>query len=202
METSLAESSGSGKSSGRNNKTKISSKEKNINEDNSVTKKESKGNNRKHAMGSPNSFLKEGAYVWCDPDGVWTIFWKNDNDEKISITIKPESKIKFYDSKYIDSSVDFDEDKVIINNISHNKKGSIQFETESDITEVNISLDNAVELKKVFIGHLMRNPKTMPLKLSYRNIQDIADEVLNVSNEEDEKIDYSRTVPGNGNNIE
>lgn len=166
-ETALAGSSGSGGLSsskkvmaGTSTNKSIVLKNKNTNLETTIR------NARKHPLARPSSFLKDGVYIWCDPDDIWTVFWRSKENKKIFATLTAEHPIEIIAAsgslKVFDKS---DTNQIILNTNIGAQQGVIQFKSANS-TEFNVLIDNKVDTQNIFIGSLIENPKGLPFSLT------------------------------------
>jgi hypothetical protein len=132
------------------------------------TQRRLQGINR-HPMACPESFPKDGVYIWCDPDGVWTILWRGKS------TFAFEGKVTCERDIMVENTAGHTThcEHVLSNelNIVGSSKmpgGLIQFASENDSVGFDISIDGGHGTSQIYIGSRLVNPLDMPFCLNQR----------------------------------
>lgn len=130
--------------------------------------RKTQGSNR-HRMAVPEKFPKDGVYIWCDPDGLWTIFWKTRQKQTVKATVttgKPvriksavKSKIKKLGTQSNSLEIYSDPNSGI---------GIVQFSSTDDSIQCDILFNGSADPNHVYIGSRLDKPKQFPLKLDTR----------------------------------
>ena len=121
----------------------------------------------RHVMAAPERLPKNGMYLWCDPDGLWTLFWKGRQGLTVNATVtvgKPitvKAAVKATTSKVRGNQLK-------ITNTSKARAGIVQFASDSDSVQLNILINGKVDPSRVYVGSQLSNPKQFPLKLATR----------------------------------
>ena len=126
------------------------------------------GSNR-HIMAVPEKFPKDGVYIWCDPDGLWTIFWKTRQKQTVKATVttgKPvgiKSAVKSKTKKLGTQS-----NSLEIYSDPNSGIGIVQFSSTDDSIQCDILFNGKADPNHVYIGSRLDKPKQCPLKLYAR----------------------------------
>jgi len=121
----------------------------------------------RHVMAAPVKFPKDGVYLWCDPDGLWTMFWKGIQSLTVNaivsggkpITVKVAAKASVSKTE---------SNQLNITSTPKSHAGIIQFDSSGGPVEFSILLNNNADPNRVYVGSRLDNPKHLPLKLSTR----------------------------------
>ena len=130
----------------------------------------SKRNVRQHPLDCPAAFVKKGVYFWCDPDGLWSIFWKDGGEVLVEIEMVADDKFEIIKkSKGFETQASNNDNEIKISNNMNFDKGVIQFKVKGSKIQCNVLFDNQPMLKKIFIGSLLTNPENVKFKIHNRN---------------------------------
>ncbi|MCK5615152.1 hypothetical protein KAR91_75510 [Candidatus Pacearchaeota archaeon] len=134
------------------------------------TSRETLGSNR-HILAVPEKFPKDGVYIWCDPDGLWTMFWKAKQNLAIEVTIttiKPVIIKNTVRSKT--KKLETQPNSLEISSDPNSHIGIAQFASVDDSIQFNILINGKSEPNSIFVGSLLNNPTQFPLKLNTRQL--------------------------------
>ena len=124
------------------------------------------GANR-HVMAAPEKFPKDGVYIWCDPDGLWTMFWKGKQSFTVNAIVSAGKPITVTAAvKATASTVGVNQLKIA--STSKARVGIVQFTSASDSVQFNILINGQYNPNRVYIGSRLSCPTQFPLKLSTR----------------------------------
>ncbi|MCK4795614.1 MAG: hypothetical protein KAV87_68430, partial [Desulfobacteraceae bacterium] len=153
------------------------------------TSRKTLGANR-HVLAAPVKFPKDGVYIWCDPDGLWTIFWKGRQKlaiETIITTVKPvivKNTVKS-NTKMLETPPD----SLEISSDPNSRIGIAQFTSVDDSVQFNILINDRSDPNSIFVGSLLNNPTQFPLKLNTRRLsQKVVTDVDTIKNKEPQGI--------------
>lgn len=185
FDMAMAGSSGSGGFSQSKKAMDWKSKNKNTNLEKSI------GSARKHPLDHPTSFLKNGVYIWCDQDDVWTIYKKNRGENNFSVALKAKREIEILSSSgSVNISNSKDSNESILNFIDKTKNGVVQFKSNAESIQFTISSNRDMNMKLVYIGSLLDNPLQNPFELSKRTAPR-SNDYQNKNNPSNLKLDIS-----------
>lgn len=137
-------------------------------------------NIRKYPLASPTNFLKDGVYIWCDPDGLWTIFLKENKDVIFSAKLQSNSplEIKKKSNNLSWSTTPDDPNIIVINSKIDLKKAVVQFSSTSPDISFDILINNQNDPNCIYIGHLIDVPSKNKFSLpNRRNLKTTMGEV-------------------------
>ena len=130
----------------------------------------SKRNVRQHPLDCPAAFVKKGVYFWCDPDGLWSIFWKGGEEVIVKIEMLADEKFEIIKkSKGFETQSMNKGNELNISNDNDFNKGIIQFKVTGPKIQFNVLFDNQPMLEKIFIGSLLTNPENVEFNIPNRN---------------------------------
>jgi len=123
----------------------------------------------RHPLACPSTFLKDGVYIWCDPNGVWTISWwareyfalKAIVTANKPITVKRSAKAETAYPKAVANRLE-------ISSIPKARGGVVQFVSADDSVEFEILIDGVADPNRVYVGSRLDNPKQFPFELRTR----------------------------------
>lgn len=123
----------------------------------------------RHPLACPSTFLKDGVYIWCDPNGVWTISWwareyftlKAILTTNKPITVKRSAKAETAYPRTV-------ADRLKISSIPKARGGVVQFVSADDSVKFEILIDGVADPSRVYVGSRLHNPKQFPLELRTR----------------------------------
>ena len=122
-----------------------------------------------HPLSSPSAMLKNGIFIWCDADGIWTVFFRNGKKQNLSATISSEEEISLISSsETIQVSSVSPNTEFKFEMTSDNDKGVIQFASNSEAISLNAAVNDNIESQNVYIGKLLSNPDSLPVTLHTR----------------------------------
>ena len=126
-------------------------------------------NARRHPLASPTKLIKDGAYIWCDPDGLWTVYWSGKSKAVVNSTVLAADKIvvesaikattKIFENRPNELQIEIDPNSQI---------GIIQFTSNSNSIDIDIIVNGNNDPNIVFIGSQLTHPDRFPLKLPVR----------------------------------
>ena len=134
----------------------------------SKTSRKTLGSNR-HTLAVPERFPKDGVYIWCDPDGLWTMFWKAKQNLAVEATItatKPVIVKNTVRSKT--KKLETQPNSLEIYSDPNSHIGIAQFVSTEDPIQFNILINGKSEPNSIFVGSLLNNPTQFPLNLNTR----------------------------------
>ena len=123
-----------------------------------------------HPLGCPATFpRKDGVYIWCDPDGVWSISWWAREyfalnallTAKKPITVKRSVKAKI---NFLKTGAE----QLEILSTPKARGGIVQFTSADDSVQFEILVDGVADPNRVYVGSRLDNPKQFPLELKTR----------------------------------
>lgn len=151
--------------------SEIASPKHNVKGQNIVRIKPTLRNVRKHSLACPTTFLKDGVYIWCDPDSLWTIFWKGREKFTVSATITAAKPVLLKSAVKVKTrSPKTQPNKLELTNVPNSRIGILQFTSTEDYVEFDILLDGKSDPNRIYVGSYLDNPKQFPLKLVTRRM--------------------------------
>ena len=121
----------------------------------------------RHVMAAPERFPKDGVYLWCDPDGLWTMFWRGREKFTVNATVTVGKPITVKASVKATTSKGGG-NQLKITSTSKARAGIVQFASAGDSVQLNILINGKVDPSRVYVGSRLSNPKQFPLKLNTR----------------------------------
>lgn len=151
-------------------KPKVARQENNNKLASAATVRRTVGANR-HPMAAPRKFPKDGIYIWCDPDGLWTMFWKSRRqlDVKATITAAKPVMVKIA-VRAKTKSIENQPNNLEISSNTNSRIGIAQFASVDDSVQFDILVNGKADPNSVYIGSLLNNPTQFPLKLNTRRL--------------------------------
>ncbi len=126
-------------------------------------------NAKRHPLGCPSTFLKDGVYIWCDPNGVWTISWWAREYFTLNAILTANKPITVKRSEKAERAYPRTvADRVEISSIPKARGGIVQFVSADDSVEFEILIDGVADPNRVYVGSRLHNPKQFPLELRTR----------------------------------
>lgn len=128
-------------------------------------------NVRKHPLAAPTKFIKDGVYVWCDPDGLWTIFWKTRQKQTVKTTVTTGKLVRIKSAvKSKIKKLGTQSNSLEIFSDPNSGIGIVQFTSTDDSIQYDILFNGKADPNSVYIGSLLNNPTQFPLKLDTRRL--------------------------------
>jgi hypothetical protein len=120
-------------------------------------------------MAAPERFPKDGVYIWCDPDGLWTMFWKGREKFTVhaSVTAAKPVIAKIAVKAQI-KSLEVQSNSLEISSAPNSRVGITQFASVDDSVQFNILVNGKADPNRVYIGSRLNSPKQFPLELAVR----------------------------------
>lgn len=126
------------------------------------------GANR-HVMAAPEKFPKGGVYIWCDPDGLWTMFWRGRGKLTVTVSLTAEKPITVKSAVKAEVTGSRAGSKqVVISSDANSRVGVVQFNSADDSVQFDILVNGKADPNRVYIGSRINNPKQFPMKLNTR----------------------------------
>lgn len=126
------------------------------------------GSNR-HRMAVPEKFPKDGVYIWCDPDGLWTIFWKTRQQQTVKATVTTGNPVRIKSAvKSKIKKLGTQSNSLEICSDPNSGIGIVQFNSTDDSVQCSILFNGNADPNHVYIGSRLDKPKQFPLKLDTR----------------------------------
>ncbi len=153
------------------------------------TARKTLGVNR-HPMAVPEKFPKDGVYLWCDPDGLWTMFWKGKQKLAIYATITTAKPLIVKNAvKSKTKKLETHPNSLEISSYPNSRIGIVQFASLDDSVQFNILINGKSDPNSIFVGSLLNNPTQFPLKLNTRWLShDVATGTNTVKREESQGV--------------
>ena len=125
----------------------------------------------RHPMAVPEKFPKDGVYIWCDPDGVWTMFWKSRRQLDVKATITAAKPVIVQNAvRAKTKSIENQPNNLEISSNTNSRIGIAQFASVDDSVQFDILVNGKADPNSVYIGSLLNNPTQFPLKLNTRRL--------------------------------
>lgn len=121
----------------------------------------------RHVMAVPERFTKDGVYLWCDPDGLWTMFWRGREKFTVNATVTIGKPITVKASVKA-TTLQEAGNKLKITSTSKSRAGIVQFASAGDSIQLNMLINGRVDPNHVYVGSRLSNPKQFPLMLNTR----------------------------------
>lgn len=123
----------------------------------------------RHPLDCPSTFLKDGVYIWCDPNGVWTISWWAREYFTLNAILTANKPITVKRSEKAETAYPRTvADRLEISSIPKARGGIVQFVSADDSVEFEILIDGVADPNRVYVGSRLHNPKQFPLELRTR----------------------------------
>jgi len=125
----------------------------------------------RHPLACPTNFLKDGVYLWCDPDGIWTMFWRG--KERFAFTATVTAKKVITVMRTVRAKTTASKTGTTQVKISGNSKpngGVVQFTSTDDSIEFEVLIDGKKRPKRVYVGSQLKTPEQFPLRLITRQL--------------------------------
>jgi len=108
---------------------------------------------QRHPLSCPQAFDKDGVYIWCDPDGVWTIFWCGKKSFELVTRISSQSPISVKSSGGRDTEIiPLSDGHLEINGRCGPQPGIVQFSSASPEMEFEVLVDQEPVADRVYLG--------------------------------------------------
>ncbi len=121
----------------------------------------------RHVMAAPERFPNDGVYLWCDPDGLWTMFWLGKEKVKVNVTVTTKKPITV--KAVVKATISkVGGNQLKITDTPKARAGIVQFASSDDSVEFSILLNNKADPNRVYFGSRLSNPKQFPFKLNTR----------------------------------
>lgn len=129
----------------------------------------SPGINR-NILSAPERFTKDGVYIWCDPDGLWTLLWRGRERYEVLAYVTGQTDLIFksaLDPEIIVTRLD--QSQLEIRGSVKCHCGIVQLVSSDDSLIFDVYINGKYVPDNVYIGSRLNNPKSIPLKLPSLN---------------------------------
>jgi hypothetical protein len=117
-------------------------------------------------LSCPSRFDEDGIYIWCDPDGVWTIFWFGRSPYELVARCSSNTPIIVKESAGSDTQVLQAAAEVIeIRGESRPQSGVARFSCQSGEMAFDILINGTPSTSNVHIGSQMYSPVSSTFSL-------------------------------------
>lgn len=124
---------------------------------------------QRHPLSCPQTFDKDGVYIWCDPDGVWTIFWCGRRPFELVAHIASQAPISIKSSGGPDTEIIQPADELLeISGRCGPQPGIVQFSCASPEMEFKVLVDQKPAVDLVYLGAQGNSPLASSFTLQTR----------------------------------
>ena len=123
----------------------------------------------RHIMAAPKRFPKDGVYIWCDPDGVWTMFWRGEKIFAVKAIVSAEEPITIRTAVKAKTSVlKTGTNQLEISSLSKTPMGVVRFDSAAESVQFTVLVNGKPTPDRVYIGSRFSNPEQFPMELKTR----------------------------------
>lgn len=129
-------------------------------------------------LGCPDRFDMDGVYIWCDPDGTWTVSWRSPKIRTLSVHAKSDAVLEPVATSSLAAKVSQSEPRSLsITNDQQSKAGVVQFRSGAGSVTFDVLIDGERDLSKVCVGAASDRPTTNSFAVRTPAMDNASDDV-------------------------